>query len=155
MLILSVNEVRPHIDEVGNFCSISWVYEGTAHKEDLLTCAIVYKTWNYGLDDKKENMRWHRELMGLYPIQMTIKRIRKYKDWKEMPAGYSGFFNFDATDETVRTLLEYYVPWERKTTQATLENPICDLDIALADTEASARLYFNKIIEHDFNPLTP
>lgn len=132
---------------------VCWVFEGVAHRRDVITHAARYDVWSYGFDEQREAIRLRYELVDFHPIQLTIQRIRKHKDWSEMPAGYSGLFNFAAPNAADWALMANIEPPKRTERRPTLENPARYSRLCLFDSEASAHAYTEKVLkEHNFAP---
>lgn len=150
MLVLSVEENR---SVAGEMVLVCWVFEGIAHKGDKLTHAARYNVWIYGRDTATHNLLIRYELEGMYPIQLTIQRIRKHRDWPDMPAGYSGLFNFQDSKLEDWSLVGEVKTWQGENRQATLSNPISYSKLCLFESESSAHIYTEKILkENNFMP---
>lgn len=149
MLVLSVEENR---SEAGEMALVCWVFEGTAHLMDELTCAAIYDVTIYGRDTETHNLQINYQLRQYQSIHLTIRRIRKSKEFIEMAMGYSGLFNFDIIKSADWEIIRQLNPIKSLDERSKVYDPVSYSRICLFDSEETAWAYSDRVIkEHDFN----
>ncbi|THF71090.1 hypothetical protein E7T06_04605 [Deinococcus sp. Arct2-2] len=129
-----------------NTAFIAWVFEGTAHVGDSLGYLVLSETTSFGYDHQIDDNVYNEKILVHLPTSLTLSKIRKYSDHKEISQGYTAVFDVygDKTElSALRGLLQDgLIPWIPVTEAITPENPRASSKIYLFSNVEAAEDYF-------------
>ncbi|MFB9993642.1 hypothetical protein ACFFLM_16895 [Deinococcus oregonensis] len=125
---------------------LAWVFEGTARVGAVLGHLVLSEITNFGYNYRLDNYETNEEFLESHAMNLSISKIRKYNDFREMPKGFTALFEVAGEEGELsrfRDLLQgKLIPILRPKESANKANPKIYHSIYLFNDRGGADRYF-------------